>query len=84
MVKMYFLNILLSNFVFQVASYIEGRTGHKDGMNVIVISLKDEFYSHAEGLIGVCPDNSSGENADCLVSKVLTLDLTKYPKQRES
>ena len=53
-------------------------------MNVIVISLKDEFYSHAEGLIGVCPDNSGGENADCLVSKVVTLDLSSYPKSRGS
>ena len=63
----------------KVASYIGERTGGA-GMNVIVISLKDEFYSHADGLIGVCPDNSAGENADCLVSKVLTLDLTPYPK----
>lgn len=62
----------------KVASYISNRTG--SGMNVIVISLKDEFYSHADGLIGVCPDNGMGENADCLVSKVLTLDLSKYPK----
>ena len=50
-------------------------------MNVIVISLKDEFYSHADGLIGVCPDNTDGENADCLVSKVLSVDLTKFPKE---
>ena len=50
-------------------------------MNVIVISLKDEFYSHADGLIGVCPDNTDGENADCLVSKVLSVDLTKYAKE---
>ena len=50
-------------------------------MNVIVISLKDEFYSHADGLIGVCPDNTEGENADCLVSKVMSVDLTKFPKE---
>lgn len=66
----------------KVASYIGGRTG--GGMNVIVISLKDEFYSHADGLIGVCPDNSAGENADCLVSKVLSLDLTQYPRERQA
>ena len=75
----------------KVASYISQRTqgqGHEGadggasvgGMNVIVISLKDEFYSHADGLVGVCPDNAGGENADCLVSKVLTLDLTPYQK----
>ena len=33
----------------KVASYIGGRTGK--GMNVIVISLKDEFYSHADSLV---------------------------------
>merc|ERR1712226_710701 len=68
----------------KVASYIETRTGtgqEGKGMNVIVISLKDEFYSHADGLIGVCPDNTDGENADCLVSKVLSVDMTKYPKE---
>merc|ERR1711994_1219204 len=68
----------------KVASYIETRTGSGqpgNRMNVIVISLKDEFYSHADGLIGVCPDNTDGENADCLVSKVLSVDLTKFPKE---
>merc|ERR1719322_1945181 len=68
----------------KVASYIETRTGSNqagDRMNVIVISLKDEFYSHADGLIGVCPDNTDGENADCLVSKVLSVEMTKYPKE---
>ena len=50
----------------KVASYISQRTqgphaegsgepGAPGGMNVIVISLKDEFYSHADGLVGVCP-----------------------------
>merc|ERR1711884_115192 len=54
----------------KVASYISQRTqgphaegsgkpGAPGGMNVIVISLKDEFYSHADGLVGVCPDNAS-------------------------
>merc|ERR1719411_442681 len=64
----------------KVASYISDRTGR--GMNVIVISLKDEFYAHSDALIGVCPDNANGANADCLVSKVLTLDLSKYPRAR--
>ncbi len=68
----------------KVASYIGGRTGGGAGMNVIVISLKDEFYSHADNLIGVCPDNALGANADCLVSKVLTLDLSAYPRGRTS
>merc|ERR1719414_1796385 len=67
----------------KVASYIASRTANTgDSMNVIVISLKDEFYSHAEGLIGVCPDRDAmGEMADCLVSKVLSLDLRGFPKE---
>ena len=68
----------------KVASYIADRTENKDdAMNVIVISLKDEFYSHADGLIGVCPDRDAmGEHADCLVSKVLSLDLREFPKEK--
>merc|ERR550532_1919016 len=67
----------------KVASYIASRTSNTgDSMNVIVISLKDEFYSHADGLIGVCPDRDAmGEHADCLVSKVLSLDLRDFPKE---
>ena len=46
------------------------------------VALKDEFYSHADGLIGVCPDRDAiGEHADCLVSKVLSLDLRAFPKE---
>merc|ERR1719242_2964777 len=67
----------------KVASYIASRTQAGDSMNVIVISLKDEFYSHADGLIGVCPDRDAmGEHADCLVSKVLSLDLRGFPKEK--
>merc|ERR1712062_925839 len=35
--------------------------------------VQDEFYAHSDALIGVCPDSANGANADCLVSKVLTL-----------
>ena len=67
----------------KVASYIASRTENSgDSMNVIVISLKDEFYSHADGLIGVCPDRDAmGDAADCLVSKVLSLDLRQFPRE---
>lgn len=68
----------------KVASYISGRTGDEkdESMRVIVISLKDEFFSHADGLIGVCPDrHAMGEHADCLVSKILSLDLRDFPKE---
>ncbi|NXD15322.1 SMC1B protein, partial [Nothocercus nigrocapillus] len=43
-------------------------------IQMIVISLKEEFYSKADALIGVCP-----EHDDFMYSQVLTLDLTVYP-----
>ncbi|XP_012276752.1 structural maintenance of chromosomes protein 1A [Orussus abietinus] len=56
----------------KVASYIRDKTS---SLQTIVISLKEEFYSHADALIGICPDVG-----ECLESKVLTLDLTTYPQ----
>jgi len=58
----------------KVASYI---TGQKSGLQTIVISLKEEFYQNADALVGICPD--AGE---CLVSRVLTQDLTSYALER--
>lgn len=55
----------------KVAKYI---TKKKGSLQTVVISLKEEFYSHADALIGISPTP-----ADCLVSQVLTLDLTTYP-----
>lgn len=59
----------------KVASYIRERTS---SLQTIVISLKEEFYGHADALIGICPD--AGE---CLISKVVTLDLTQFPSHVE-
>ncbi|KAF5272683.1 hypothetical protein FQA39_LY07710 [Lamprigera yunnana] len=56
----------------KVAKYIREKT---ESLQTIVISLKEEFYSHADALIGICPTP-----AECLVSQVLTVDLTKYPQ----
>lgn len=39
----------------KVASYIRDKT---NTLQTIVISLKEEFYSHADALIGICPDVS--------------------------
>ncbi|XP_077988808.1 structural maintenance of chromosomes protein 1A-like [Glandiceps talaboti] len=56
----------------KVASYIKEQSeGH---FQCIVISLKEEFYTRADALIGIYP-----EQGDCVVSKTLTLDLTEYP-----
>ncbi|EFX81640.1 hypothetical protein DAPPUDRAFT_211085 [Daphnia pulex] len=43
-------------------------------LQVIVISLKEEFYQHADVVIGVYPDPG-----ECLISNVLNLDLSEYP-----
>ncbi|XP_070456528.1 structural maintenance of chromosomes protein 1B isoform X2 [Equus przewalskii] len=70
----------------KVSSYIKEQT--QEQFQMIVISLKEEFYSKADALIGIYP-----EQDDCMFSRVLTLDLSQYPdtegresskRQRES
>lgn len=53
----------------KVASYIRDTSN----LQTIVISLKEEFYGHADVLVGVTPEPSY-----CLVSNVFTHDLTVY------
>ncbi|XP_016952751.1 structural maintenance of chromosomes protein 1A [Drosophila biarmipes] len=54
----------------KVASYIRD---HTTNLQTIVISLKEEFYGHADALVGITP----GEG-DCLVSNVYIMDLTEF------
>lgn len=54
----------------KVASYIVEKTTN---LQTIVISLKEEFYGHADALIGITPDPG-----DCLISKVFNYDLTQF------
>ncbi|CCD69826.1 Structural maintenance of chromosomes protein 1 [Caenorhabditis elegans] len=55
----------------KVASYIcESAREH---MQIIVISLKEEFYNKADSLIGIFP-----YPAACTTSGVLTFDLTRF------
>merc|ERR1719195_1845670 len=61
----------------KVASYIESKKG---SMNIMVISLKEEFYSHADALVGITTNPQKMRESGALVSKVLTLDLTPWPK----
>ncbi|XP_069501341.1 structural maintenance of chromosomes protein 1A [Ambystoma mexicanum] len=56
----------------KVANYIKEQSAIN--FQAIVISLKEEFYTKAESLVGVYP-----EPGDCVISKVLTFDLTPYP-----
>uniref|UniRef100_A0AAY4ER33 Structural maintenance of chromosomes protein 1A n=1 Tax=Denticeps clupeoides TaxID=299321 RepID=A0AAY4ER33_9TELE len=55
----------------KVANYIKDQS--MQNFQAIVISLKEEFYTKADSLIGVYP-----EQGDCVVSKVLTFDLSQY------
>ncbi|EAA07609.3 structural maintenance of chromosomes protein 1A [Anopheles arabiensis] len=59
----------------KVASYIREKTTN---LQTIVISLKEEFYCHADVLIGICP-----YPAECLVSQTLIFDLEKYGDYRQ-
>lgn len=54
----------------KVASYIREKTTN---LQTIVISLKEEFYGHADILVGICP-----EPGDCLISNIFLFDLTSY------
>merc|ERR1719158_2019829 len=61
----------------KVASYIESQ---REKMNIVVISLKEEFYSHADALVGITTNPQEMKKSGALVSKVITLDLTPWPK----
>ncbi|XP_069870600.1 structural maintenance of chromosomes protein 1B-like [Dipodomys merriami] len=56
----------------KVSSYIKEQT--QEQFQMIIISLKEEFYSKADALIGIYPEHN-----DCMFSRVLTLDLSRYP-----
>ncbi|XP_075756091.1 structural maintenance of chromosomes protein 1B isoform X2 [Pelodiscus sinensis] len=60
----------------KVSSFIKEQA--QEQCQMIVISLKEEFYSRADALIGVCPED------DYMFSHVLTLDLTVYPDTDDS
>lgn len=54
----------------KVASFIQE---HTKNLQTIVISLKEEFYGHADALVGITPDVG-----DCLISNVFLFDLTGF------
>ncbi|XP_064510117.1 structural maintenance of chromosomes protein 1B [Pseudopipra pipra] len=60
----------------KVSSFI--REQAHEQFQMIVISLKEEFFCKADALLGVCP-----EHDDIMFSKVLTLDLTEFPEQEQ-
>uniref|UniRef100_A0A3P8QSD5 Structural maintenance of chromosomes protein n=1 Tax=Astatotilapia calliptera TaxID=8154 RepID=A0A3P8QSD5_ASTCA len=56
----------------KVTSFI--REESRENMQIIIISLKEEFFSKADALLGVYSDFD-----ECMFSCVLTLDLRPYP-----
>ena len=64
-----------TNNVKQVTNYIQSRKGD---FQSIVISLKDQFYEHADVLCGVARDKDSEG------SKIFTLDLLPFDTQAEA
>ncbi|XP_021072664.1 structural maintenance of chromosomes protein 1B [Mus pahari] len=56
----------------KVSGYIKEQS--QEQFQMIIISLKEEFYSKADALIGVYPEHN-----ECMFSHVLTLDLSMYP-----
>ncbi|XP_014735851.1 PREDICTED: structural maintenance of chromosomes protein 1B [Sturnus vulgaris] len=60
----------------KVSSFI--REQAHEQFQMIVISLKEEFYCKADALLGVCPEHN-----DIMFSQILTLDLTEYPEEEE-
>ncbi|XP_075945914.1 structural maintenance of chromosomes protein 1B [Anarhichas minor] len=62
--------------VGKVTSFI--REESRENMQIIVISLKEEFFSRADALLGVYSDFE-----ECMFSRILTLDLRPYPLVEE-
>ncbi|XP_074533996.1 structural maintenance of chromosomes protein 1B [Halichoeres trimaculatus] len=60
----------------KVTSFI--REESRTNMQIIVISLKEEFFSKADALLGVYSDFD-----ECMLSRILTLDLQPYPVVEE-
>jgi len=58
----------------KVANYIRNQT--KKNFQCIVISLKEEFYTKAESLVGVTAD----PDKECTTTNTCTLDLENYPE----
>ncbi|XP_034443413.1 structural maintenance of chromosomes protein 1B isoform X1 [Hippoglossus hippoglossus] len=61
----------------KVTSFI--REESRKNMQIIVISLKEEFFSKADALLGVYSDF-----AECMFSRMLTLNLQQYPLVEEN
>lgn len=62
--------------IAKVVRYVRERVD-SDELQVVVISLKDSFYSHADALVGIYRDQ------DKKTSATVTLSLRDYPEPGE-
>jgi len=62
--------------IAKVVRYVKERID-TDGLQVVVISLKDTFYAHADSLIGIYRD----QDREC--SGTVTLSLEEYPERAD-
>jgi len=62
--------------VQRVCNFIKKKS-QQSQTQIIVISLKDKFFSNADSLIGVCKDSKNGD-----ASKVLSIDLTVFDQEK--
>ncbi|CDQ88337.1 unnamed protein product [Oncorhynchus mykiss] len=67
----------IADLSVSVTSFI--REQSRESLQIIVISLKEEFYSRADALLGVYPEFN-----ECMFSRMLTLDLSPYPLNEEN
>uniref|UniRef100_A0A7N6AXV2 Structural maintenance of chromosomes protein n=1 Tax=Anabas testudineus TaxID=64144 RepID=A0A7N6AXV2_ANATE len=68
-------NTNISKVRFQLHSgFTINKEESRENMQIIVISLKEEFFSKADALLGVYSDFN-----ECMFSRILTLDLRPYP-----
>lgn len=65
------VNTYINQENFQVVNYISDRS--QRDMQVIVISLKEEFYNKADALVGIYP-----KPANITSSGVLMFDLANF------
>ncbi|KAM3610055.1 uncharacterized protein V6R79_024523 [Siganus canaliculatus] len=72
-----------NTYIGKVTSFI--REQSRNDLQIIAISLKEEFFSKADALLGVYSDSScpSSELTERMFSRMLTLDLQPYPLVEE-
>ncbi|XP_049812594.1 structural maintenance of chromosomes protein 1A-like [Schistocerca nitens] len=67
-----------ANNIDRLVRYVNS---HKDSMQITVITLNKKIAAECDVIVGVCPNHTFKEH---LVTKVITLNLSLYPKDGET